>query len=328
MTEVRQAYARTIKQIVSSPGNVLVAMPNYNEAKWAYELVKSDDSSKRLHLDQSSSSQATDETLEEFFADGDSVIFTSTRGTITEGVDYDGGKLHCAVAVGIPLLPTYQPTIRAIKAAYDERMDGSGFETALTVPAVRKVRQTFGRVIRGSDETGVRVLLDERYGSSDFYGVKNYLSDQEQSEFQLTNPDDIDRALSTFWEETPLNYEHGQAAQSEESGKTSETEVASSDEVTEGISRSQLDSEGESESYSKIYFGEEAGLAGWVPVSTHIAEEEIIPLVYEHTVEDGGEDTIKLNFAKELSASGWTDVKAEVVRSEIEPIARRARKPE
>jgi DNA excision repair protein ERCC-2 len=328
MTEVRQNYARVIKQVASSPGNVLVAMPNYNEAEWAYGLVKADQSSKRLHLDQSSSSQETDRTLEEFFADGDSVIFTSTRGTITEGVDYDGGKLHCVVAVGIPLLPTYQPTIRAIKAAYDDRMEGSGFDTALTVPAVRKVRQAFGRVIRGSEETGVRILLDERYGSSGFYGVNDYLSEQEQREFAMTNPDDVGRALSTFWDETPLSYEHGETAEETGSEETVAAKSLASEEPAQAGGRT-----GETidaDSYSKIYFGEEAGLSGWVSVSTRVAENEIVPLVYENTVErgDSGEDTIKLNFAKELSASGWTDVKANVVLSEIEPIARDARKPE
>lgn len=331
MTKVRQQYARAIKHIAGSPGNVLVAMPNYNEAEWAYKLVKESGTSKRLHLDQSSSSQETDQTLDEFFAEGDSVIFTSTRGTITEGVDYDGGKLHCCVAVGIPLLPTYQPTIRAIKAAYDDRMEGSGFETALTVPAVRKVRQAFGRVIRGSEETGVRILLDERYGSTGFYGVKDYLSDQEQREFQVTNPDDINRALSMFWEDAPLSYEHGKSAERDRSEETVAAKSPEREETTESTSVDERAVEDvDTDSYSKIYFGEEASLAGWVPVNTQVAESEIVPLVNEHEIEDPepGEDTIKLNFAKELSASGWTDVKADVVLSQIEPIARGARQPE
>jgi len=334
MKDTRRQYANVLKDVLNTKGNVMVAMPNYTEAKWAYELFSEIEVPKELHLDQSSSSQETTETLDDFFEGGDSAIFTSARGTITEGVDYDGNKLHCCVGVGIPLIPTNTPRTKAIKAAYDDRMDGSGFETALTIPAVRKVRQAFGRVIRGDDEAGVRILLDKRYASSDWDGVKEYLSEQEQSEFQLTQPDRLTDSMSVFWNE--VDYTVGQPADDVQDETTEEGQ-------TEASGSADTDSHGDSErtsssqntqsktssdddvEYSKIYFGDESNLSGWVAIDREIAEQVICPLVRKHTVDDPETtdvDTIKLNFAKELPVSGWTDVEASAVYDKIEQIAR------
>lgn len=335
MTDTRRKYAKMLREVVGTQGNVMVAMPNYNEAKWAYELIKSQSPSKRLHLDQSSSDLETTETLEAFFDDGDAVIFTSCRGTITEGVDYDGGKLHCCVVVGIPLLPSHTPRIQAIRTAYDERMESrSGFETALTIPAVRKVRQTFGRVIRGSEETGVRMLLDKRYASTAWDGVEEYLSEQEQDEFNLTTPDRVGQAVSMFWDEIEarpdMSEEEDTGAEVEDTADPMDEGPQDSGRVEGEISST---SEGDKREYSvdptktaKVYFGKEANLAGWTTLKTDVVENEIVPLVREYEVEDDeGVETISLNFSKELSVNGWTTVRADIVREKIEPIAENAR---
>ncbi|WP_218927144.1 ATP-dependent DNA helicase [Halosimplex pelagicum] len=341
MTDTRRKYAKMLREIVSTRGNVMIAMPNYREAKWVYEFIKNQDPSKRLHLDQSSSDQETTETLEAFFADGEAVIFTSCRGTITEGVDYDGGKLHCCAAVGIPLLPSHMPRIKAIRTAYDERMGSrSGYETALTIPAVRKVRQAFGRVIRGSDETGVRLLLDNRYASTAWDGVEEYLSDQEQEEFGLARPDRVGQMVSTFWEEAESREQETSDTDDEATSGSEQTSLSSSAQSTpdekvadESKTGNDESGSGSGRDYSvdptktaKVYFGKEATLNGWVTLQTDIVEQEIVPLVREYEVEDAdGVETISLNFSKELSVSGWTDVRADAVLEEIEPIAEDAR---
>ncbi|ELY29401.1 DEAD_2 domain-containing protein [Halogeometricum borinquense DSM 11551] len=342
MKPVRKQYADLIEQAIAGRGNILVAMPNYREAEWAYNYLKKQGSSKRFHLDQSSSALETDETLESFFADGDAVIFTSSRGTITEGVDYDGEKLHGCVAVGIPLLPTNSKRIDAVIEAYDERIGvKSGFETALMIPAVRKVRQAFGRVIRGSDEAGFRLLVDERYGSTGWDGVNEYLSEQEREEFQTADPEFISQMISTFWDDVD---EREREREAEDDPKKSDIETTRTTAPTDDIvQKSAVGTEAggtnqksttevtatsdPSATYSKIYFGDGSNLSNWTPIRTDIAENEIIPIVREHTVdEESGTEYIQLNFAKELSVSGWTKVDAEIVHTQIEPIAKRARK--
>jgi len=175
-------------------------MPKYSEAKWAYNITKHE-VDKECHLDQSSSNQETNRKLEKFFdEDSDNVMFTSTRGTITEGVDYDGDKLHCCAVVGIPLIDTRPDRIEAVEYAYSKRIKcDSGFNTAIKIPAIRKTRQAIGRVLRGMDEVGVRILVDERYGSTDWDGAKEYLSQQEQEEFDMVDPDNISSRINSFW---------------------------------------------------------------------------------------------------------------------------------
>lgn len=199
MNDVRQQYADLISNVVQSEGNIMVVMPNYSEAQWIHDFVaESAKTDKRLHLDQSSSALETEATLESFFEPGSAAIFTSNRGTITEGVDYDGEKLHGCIVVGIPL-PYMSTRTDAVVEAYDRRMDtGSGYETAMKIPSVRKVRQAIGRVIRGVDENGVRVLADGRYADSGYRGANQYLSEKQQREFKTTSSPIRD--IQSFWD--------------------------------------------------------------------------------------------------------------------------------
>ncbi|SEH54799.1 DNA excision repair protein ERCC-2 [Halopenitus malekzadehii] len=195
-TETRLAHLDATVEVARRPGNVLVGMPNYAEAEWmAGEL--DDRLEKPVLIDESSGDHVTESLKDDFFAGDGKVLVTSLRGTLTEGVDYRGDRLHAAVVCGVPIINTARPRTRAVVAAYDERF-GNGFETALTVPAVRKARQAIGRVIRGADERGVRVLLDARYARDSWNGVREYLPEHEREEFQPVSPDMLGMALDRF----------------------------------------------------------------------------------------------------------------------------------
>ncbi|QHS15784.1 ATP-dependent DNA helicase [Halopenitus persicus] len=195
-TETRLAHLDATLEVARRPGNVLVGMPNYAEAEWmAGEL--DDRLEKPVLIDESSGDHVTESLKDDFFAGDGKVLVTSLRGTLTEGVDYRGDRLRAAVVCGVPIINTARPRTRAVVAAYDERF-GDGFETALTVPAVRKARQAVGRVIRGADERGVRVLLDARYARDSWNGVREYLPEHERAEFQPVSPDMLGVALDRF----------------------------------------------------------------------------------------------------------------------------------
>ena len=202
-TRTRDAYAQVLRTAARSPGNVLVAMPNYREADWAGEYLRGA-VEKPVLVDESSSNEDT-ETLKQRFFDGDGkVLVTSARGTLTEGVDYDGDKLACCLVVGVPLVSLGSPRVRAVKHAYGEAFgEDRAFEYALTVPAVRRARQALGRVIRGTDEVGVRILADRRYtAEANYGGVHEYLSPREREEFRRMTPDFLADQLRRFWEST------------------------------------------------------------------------------------------------------------------------------
>ncbi|MCL7418277.1 MAG: ATP-dependent DNA helicase, partial [Halalkalicoccus sp.] len=195
---VRRLYGDLLAEVARTPGNVLVGMPNYAEATWAAGALESR-LEKPVLLDESSGDGETEELKHAFFAGEGKVLVTSLRGTLTEGVDYSGDRLSAAVICGVPIINTASPRTRAVRTAYDHEF-GSGFEYALTVPAVRKARQAIGRVIRGPEEVGVRVLLDARYARESWDGVREHFPEAEREEFQPVSADMLAFGLERFRE--------------------------------------------------------------------------------------------------------------------------------
>jgi DNA excision repair protein ERCC-2 len=68
------------------------------------------------------------------------------------------------------------------------------------VPAVRKARQAIGRVIRGTDEVGIRALVDARYARESWNSVREYLPEREREAFQPVSPDMLSLGVERFWD--------------------------------------------------------------------------------------------------------------------------------
>lgn len=339
MTQVRRQYADMIETIVESEGNILICMPKYAEAKWAYECTKRR-TNKDLYLDQSSTSEETKEMLEQFFDErSDSAVFTSARGTITEGVDYDGSKLHCCAVIGIPMIDTRSERVKAIKYAYSKKIPSQdGFETAIKIPAVRKARQAIGRVIRGTNDVGVRLLVDERYGSDDWDGAQKNLSIDEQRDFEVVDPDSVEDRLTEFW--SGIDREHSDEANSksklEKNSSSTERreDVNTDDTATEATSAESSDStlkppskysQPSSGDLSKIYLGSGSPIGSWIAVPKEVIESEIVPLVVNNVV-DEDQDGIQVNSTKNVDGiSGWDYVDKKVVLNRIVPIVKEYR---
>ena len=331
MTQIRRQYADMIDTIATSEGNVLICLPKYAEAKWAYEWMQGK-TSKALYLDQSSTNEETNELLEQFFeADTDGVMFTSARGTITEGVDYDGSKLHCCAVIGIPMINTRSERVKATKYAYSKKIDSQdGFETAIKIPAVRKSRQAIGRVVRGTNEVGVRLLVDERYGSDEWDGAKKNLSEDEQEEFEVVAPDVVDDRISEFWSGVDREQAEKRAKEKSAGGESidegcireeSETVAAeSAGEPVESKPTSTPNRKSPSEytkpnedALSKIYLGQGSTIKGWIPLPSEVIEEHIVPIILENKLDQDDEDGISINSTKDISISEWFNVKTSKV---------------
>ncbi|GGL54602.1 ATP-dependent DNA helicase [Halocalculus aciditolerans] len=200
-TRTRGEYEQVLRTVARSPGNVLVCMPNYREAAWAADYLRGV-VEKPVLVDESSSNEATDDLKDRFFRGPGKVLVTSTRGTLTEGVDYDGDKLAACCVVGVPLVKIGSPRVRATRRAYGDAFgEDNAFEYALTVPAVRRARQAIGRVIRGADERGVRVLAGGRYVKGAPRSVYPYLGPEERAEFVRMTPEFLGAQIDAFWDE-------------------------------------------------------------------------------------------------------------------------------
>ncbi|MCD2199581.1 ATP-dependent DNA helicase [Halobacterium sp. KA-4] len=199
--QTREQYRYVLRTIARSPGNVLVCMPNYQEAAWAGDYLEGA-VEKPVLVDESSSNEDTDALKRQFFRGNGKVMVTSTRGTLTEGVDYDGDKLAACAVVGVPLVNVGSPRVRAVRRAYADAFgEDHAFEYALTVPAVRRARQAIGRVIRGPEEVGVRAFVGQRYVEGARHSVFEYLGPGEREEFTRMTPEFLGDQLDLFWSE-------------------------------------------------------------------------------------------------------------------------------
>ncbi|MCO7632263.1 MULTISPECIES: ATP-dependent DNA helicase [Pseudomonas] len=99
--------------------------------------------------------------LARFVADGQGIGFAVLGGAFGEGVDLPGTRLVGAFVATLGL-PQVNPVNEQFKLRLG-RQFGAGFDYAYLYPGVRKVIQAAGRVIRGDQDRGVLLLIDERF---------------------------------------------------------------------------------------------------------------------------------------------------------------------
>ena len=84
------------------------------------------------------------------------MFFTVMGGKVAEGLDFPGQELDIAIVVGLPYPPP-SLLLDELKQRYDRKYGpGKGWEYASAVPAVRKVQQAIGRLIRTETDRGSR----------------------------------------------------------------------------------------------------------------------------------------------------------------------------
>ncbi|MGP6206902.1 ATP-dependent DNA helicase [Cuniculiplasma sp. SKW3] len=94
------------------------------------------------------------------FREEGGTIFGVIGGRLSEGIDLPGKLLEVLVIVGIPFP---RPDIRQkILASYYEHEFGNGWEYAFMFPAIIRLKQAMGRVIRSEKDRGVIIILDSR----------------------------------------------------------------------------------------------------------------------------------------------------------------------
>ena len=87
-------------------------------------------------------------------------------GLFSEGIDLPGEQLVNAVVVGVGL-PVPSARINAVRSCYQKHF-GDGFAYACRIPGMQKVLQAAGRVIRSETDSGIVLLLDERYNQWEY----------------------------------------------------------------------------------------------------------------------------------------------------------------
>ena len=163
--------AQSIYQVIScKSGNYMVFFPSYSFMEQVYTEVTGYFGQSDININcLCQAPDMTEHDREEFllsFEEGaNNVGFCVLGGLFAEGIDLVGEKLIGAIIVGTGL-PQISNERDILKAYFDEK-DNNGFDYAMKIPGMNKVLQAAGRVIRTENDTGVIVLLDDRFERAD-----------------------------------------------------------------------------------------------------------------------------------------------------------------
>jgi len=151
------------------PGNVAVFFPSYrvrDEVNRYFERK----SHKSIFLEQPTMTKREKmEFIKTFkeYADLGAVFLGATAGNFGEGIDLPGKFLKGVIVVGIPF-DTPDLETNALIEYYDKKF-GAGWNYGYLYPAMNHVVQACGRVIRSEQDTGVVVMIDERFTWKNYF---------------------------------------------------------------------------------------------------------------------------------------------------------------
>ena len=166
-------------------GNTALFFPSYKLLELALENLQL---KKPVYREYSGMDQEElMQTVESFKSDTGAVLAGVMGGRLAEGIDYPDTSLELAVIVGIPY-PSPGVRQNALQHYYDISFNGRGWKFAVESPAVRKLLQAAGRVVRSEKDKGFIIIADSRTGR-----FSEYIPDLECS-------DDIISEIDRFFE--------------------------------------------------------------------------------------------------------------------------------
>ena len=193
---IAEYIARTVWQ---KKGNYMVFFPSYKMLEDVYEIYEEEFSVNWVHCicqNSSMNEKEREEFLEKFQENQESLVaFCIMGGIFSEGIDLMGEKLIGAILVGTGL-PQVSNEREILREFYMEKGE-NGFDYAYRYPGMNKVLQAAGRVIRTREDTGVILLLDERFWKREY----SSLFPVEWNDRKRCTLSNVEQQLHAFWED-------------------------------------------------------------------------------------------------------------------------------
>lgn len=185
--------------VTQKTGNYMVFFPSYkmmNDVADIYCEKYADETELMLQKNNMSEAER-EEFLDRFSEESDRtlVAFGIMGGIFGEGIDLKNDRLIGAIVVGTGL-PQISNERTILKDYYDAE-NGCGFDYAFRYPGINKVLQAAGRVIRTTEDTGVILLLDERFWQREY----DLLYPREWSDRKSCNIANVGKLVADFWEQ-------------------------------------------------------------------------------------------------------------------------------
>ncbi len=162
--ENRERMIYRIVSLVRSVGrNTAVFFPSYRimDELLSLGLAELIDRPTFMETRGMGQSELTDE-IGRFRSVEGAVLFAVSGGRVSEGIDFPDRELEMAVIVGIPY--AFMSVKQKALVRYTDIRLGNGWERIVRAPAVRKMRQARGRLIRSDTDIGFCAVLDKRAG--------------------------------------------------------------------------------------------------------------------------------------------------------------------
>lgn len=180
-------------------GNYMVFFPSYSYMLRVHEeFAELNGSAETIVQSPSMGEEEREEFLKKFKGNPDKSLigFAVLGGIFSEGIDLKGDRLigSMIVSVGLPQVCFEKEIIRE---HYDKKND-KGFEYSYVFPGMNKVLQAGGRVIRTNEDTGIIILVDERFA----YSTYQRLLPREWIPYRVaSNGKQLESIVSQFWKD-------------------------------------------------------------------------------------------------------------------------------
>lgn len=185
--------------VSAKKGNYIVYFPSYDYMERVEKLFAAR-YPKVERITQTRGMTASDREafLASFHDDGKlRVGFCVLGGSFSEGVDLPGKQLIGAIIVGTGL-PGISNERNILREYYDLTRE-RGFDYAYTYPALNRVLQAAGRVIRREEDCGVIVLIDDRYATPQMQAL---LPEHWKDLQYARNANELAEMMQEFWAST------------------------------------------------------------------------------------------------------------------------------
>ena len=178
-------------------GNYLVFLPSYEMLRSAVHAYRRHDPSADIRVQKPDMTADERRAFLESFTEESAVTgFAVLGGMFSESIDLVGDKLIGTVIVGTGLARINTET--NIIADYFQNTREAGFEYAYLYPAMNKVLQAAGRVIRSENDRGICILIDDRFATPQY---SRLLTDHIRGIRLVPSTEALYGALEEFWEQ-------------------------------------------------------------------------------------------------------------------------------
>lgn len=201
--EMYSLAAEKIAKIINSmEGKVVVYVPSYEVLNSLLDKKFSDFVSKEVFYESKEMDSEEHNLLVKAFEESrqNSVLLAVLGGRAGEGINFEKHDVKNVIIFGVPFQEP-DPRTERFLLTVEELVRGKGIDFTYVYPAIMKVSQALGRIIRSPNDFGVMVLIDKRYSEPRLFRVlprwiRNQLKGVYSSEEKLI--EDIKRFMNNI----------------------------------------------------------------------------------------------------------------------------------